>query len=93
MSLVQNHIVPSFPPQDCGVLKSEGVRSNANVEVKFIVPSSPKFLSTFGAAVVADDFEPGKKFLEFHLPVKDNTCRNDNQMWTPYPPIGGEVGQ
>ena len=69
MSLIQNHIVPLLPPQDCRVLEREGIRSDADVVVMFIVPPPPKLLSTFGAAVVAQDLEPWEELLELHFPV------------------------
>jgi len=91
MSLVQDHVVPLFPPQDCCILEGEGIRSDADVKVILVVPPSPKLLSTFGVAIVAKDLETWEELLEFHFPIQDDARRDDDQVWTPYPPIRGKV--
>ena len=93
MSLVQDHVIPLLPPQDRSILEGKGVRSDADVEVILVVPPLPKLPSTFGVAIVAQDFEPRKELLKLHFPIQDDTCGDDNQMWTPYPSVRGKVSQ
>ena len=93
MSLVQDHVIPLLPPQDCRVLESERIRGYADVEMILVAPPSPELLSAFGVAIVAEDFEARKELLEFHFPIQDDARRDDDQMWTPYSTIRGEVSQ
>jgi len=93
MGLVQNHVIPLLPPQNCGVLEGKGVRSDANIEVMLVIPPLPKFPSAFRVAIVAKDFEAREELLELHFPIQYDTRGDDDQMWTPYPSIRGEVGQ
>ena len=58
-----------------------------------VVPPSSKFLSAFWVAVVAEDSESWEELLELHFPIQDDARRNDDQMWSPYPSIRGEVSQ
>ena len=93
MSLVQDHVVPLLSPQHRCVFEGKGIRSNADVEVKFVVPPSAKLLSTFGIAIVAEDLEPREELLKLHFPIQDDTSWNDDQMRTPYPSVSGEVSK
>ena len=56
-------------------------------------PSSPKFLPPFGIAVIAKDLQPRTEASEFHFPIDKAGRRHYDQMWTPYPLVGREVGQ
>ena len=93
MGLVQDHIIPLPPSQDCCIPQGKGIGSDANVEVIFVVPPPPKLLSTLGATVIAEDLEPWEELLEFHFPIQDNARRNNDQVWAPYSSVRGEVGK
>ncbi len=59
------------------VSTGQGVGGDANIEMIFVIPSLTKLLATFGRPVIAEDPETGEEFLELHLPVEKNACRND----------------
>ena len=93
MSLVQDHVIPLLPPQNRCILEGEGVRSDANVEVILVVPPLTELPPAFGVAIVAEDLETREELLKFHFPIQDDARGDNDQMWAPYPSIGGEVSQ
>jgi len=93
MRLVQDHVVPRLSLEDMRIAASKRVRRNADVEMELVVPALTQFLPSLGRAVVSEDLEPWKKFLEFHLPVHEDASRHDNQVRTPDAPLACQMGQ
>ena len=93
MCLVQDRVVPLLPPQNRRILEGKSIRSDADIEVVLVVPPLPKFPSTFGVAVVAEDLETREELLKLHFPVQNDARRDDDQMRTPYPSIRGKMSQ
>lgn len=74
------------------IAASKRVRRDADVEVELVVPALTQLFPSFGRAVVSKDLESGKKLLEFHFPVHENTSWHDDQVRTPDAPIACQMG-
>ena len=61
MSLVEDEVVPRFPPEDVLIGENELVRSDADVESVLGVPSSSLLLSVSLVSVVGHDFKTGEE--------------------------------
>jgi len=93
MRLIQDHIVPRLSLEDMRIAAGKRVRRNADIEVELVVPALTQLLPSLGRAVVSEDLEPWKKFLEFHLPVHEHASRYDDQMRTPDAPLACQMSQ
>jgi len=61
VSLVENEVVPRFPPEDVLIGEDELVRRDADVESVLGVPSSTFLLPISLVSVVGHDFEAGEE--------------------------------
>src|SRR5208282_3802867 len=83
MSLIENHVFPTFSTEYLLVVDDKLVRSNADMPCILFIPTFPFLLPLFCIAVISENFETWSPLLEFHLPIENDASRNNNEMWSP----------
>lgn len=83
MSLIENHVFPTFSAEYLLVVDDKLIGSNADMPCILFIPTFPFLLALFGVAVIGENFETRSPFLELHFPVENDASRNDNEMWSP----------
>ena len=83
MRFVEDHVVPSASLEYLLVLQDQLIRGDEYVPTRVVHPAF-SFLSPFLLVpVVGHDLETRTPLFKLHLPVEDDTCRDDDQMRAP----------
>ncbi len=92
MGLVEDHVVPTSPPEHLLVLEHHLVRGDADIPDVVVGPALSLALAFLLVAVVREDLEAGAPLLEFHLPVEHDAGRDDDQMRSPDFMLASKMG-
>ena len=83
MRFIEDHVVPSASLEYLLVLQDQLIRGDEYVPTRVVHPTFP-FLSPFLlVSVVSHDLKTRTPLFELHLPIQDNTRRDDDQMRAP----------
>ena len=91
MRFIKDHVIPRLSFEDVLVSTGQGVRGYTDVERILVVPTSPKLLSPLRSSMVAEKLEARKELLELHLPIEQNTCRDNDEMRSPNAAVASQV--